>query len=68
MFFQNLHRSLDLPERDEHHHFDTQELPHRFDGLQLILQSSVEQHKAVHGKLGKQKKNRDLSTKIGTIS
>lgn len=42
----------ELPERDEHHHFDTQEFAHRFDWTQFLSQSSVEQHQAVHGKLG----------------
>lgn len=40
-----------LPERNKHHHFDTEEFSHRSDGTQLIFQSSVEQHQAVHGKL-----------------
>lgn len=41
----------DLPERDKHHHFDTQEFAHWFDWTQFLSQSSVEQHQAVHGKL-----------------
>lgn len=41
----------ELPERDEHHHFDTQEFAHWFDWTQFLSQSSVEQHQAVHGKL-----------------
>lgn len=40
-----------LPERDEHHHFDTQEFAHWFDWTQFLPQSSVEQHQAVHGEL-----------------
>lgn len=41
----------ELPERDKHHHFDTQEFAHWFDWTQFLSQSSVEQHQAVHGKL-----------------
>lgn len=40
-----------LPEGDEHHHFDAQELAHWFDWAQFLSQSPVEQHQAVHGKL-----------------
>lgn len=40
------------PEGDEHHHFDTQELPHWSDGGQFLSQGLVEQDQTVHGKLG----------------
>lgn len=54
----------DLPERDEHHHFDTQEFAHWFDGTQLLSQSPVEQHQAVHGKLDQVHTEDKLNTDI----
>lgn len=49
-------RALKLPERDEDHHFDAKEFAHWFDWTQFLSQSPVEQHQAVHGKLGRKRK------------
>lgn len=54
----------ELPERDKHHHFDTQEFAHWFNWTQFLSQSPVEQHQAVHGKLDpvqtEEKSNTDI--------
>lgn len=40
-----------LPKGDKHHQFDAQEFSHRPDGSQLFLESLVQQHQTIHGKL-----------------
>lgn len=50
-----------LPEGDKHHQFDAEELAHRPDGSQLLFESPIQQHQAVHGELQRGRCNLNAS-------